>query len=534
MDTVGTRHHHHETAIRDYLRILWQRKWIALIPIFLVPLAALYFSFNQERLYQATSEVSVRSQNSALNALNFATAYEDPDRFLQDQIERARTQDVAERVAAAVGGGFPPSEILASSSVAKKSDSNVLVFRFTNEDRDLAARLSAAYANGFTEYKREQDAGAFRRAREQIDRQIANLGPGAARRTSPVFETYQSLIQQRQQLTILENIQENNTTVLQAASSAGQIQPTPRRNAAIGLGLGLFLGLGLAFLWHALDTRVRSAEQISAALGLPLLGRIPTPPRRLRKGNQIAMLADPTGQQAEAFRVLRTNIEFATLANSARSIMFTSAVEQEGKSTTAVNTAIAFARAGKRVVLVDLDLRRPTVDRLFGLEDRPGLTDVALGHVSLEEAITPVALTDPTGKRAEGNGDRGGTFEGMLEVVTSGPIPPNPGEFMSSARLAEMLADLRERADLVLIDTAPLLRVGDTMALSSRVEGLVLLTRLHVLRRGMLADLRRALDTSPAAKLGFLITGAEAEEGYEYRGYYRYGAYGRQEQERVR
>jgi Mrp family chromosome partitioning ATPase len=532
LETVEARaHHHHEAAIRDYLRILWQRKWIALIPIVLVPLAALYFSFKQERLYQASSEVSVRSQNSALTVLGLPATYEDPDRFLQDQIELARTYAVATRVAAIAGNDVSPGEVLAGSSVEKKSDSNVLIFRVTKGDPDLAARISAAYARGFAQYKREQDAGAFRRARQQLDRQIADLGPVGRR--SALFENYQTLLQQRQQLTILENLQENNTAVLRAASGAGQTQPRPKRNAALGFGLGIFLGIGLAFLWHALDTRVRSADQIGASLGLPLLGRIPTPGRRQRRSNQIAMLADPSGAQAEAFRVLRTNIEFATLGHSARTIMVTSAVEREGKSTTAVNAAVAFARAGKRVVLLDLDLRRPMIDRLFGLEGRPGVTDVALGHASLEEAITPVALTEGGAARAEGNGDRGGMFEGLLEVVTSGPIPPNPGEFMSSARLAEILDDLRERAEIVMIDTAPLLRVGDTMALSRRVEGIILLTRLHVLRRGMLSELRRALDTSPAAKLGFVITGAEAEEGYEYRGYYRYGVYGRREGQRV-
>jgi capsular exopolysaccharide synthesis family protein len=296
----------------------------------------------------------------------------------------------------------------------------------------------------------------------------------------------------------------------------------------LGLGLGIFLGIGLAFLWHALDTRVRSGEQVGEALGLPLLARIPAPPRRLRRSGSIAMIDDPGSVQSEAFRVLRTNLEFVNINHAAHTVMFTSAVEQEGKSTTVVNTGVAFARAGKRVALVDLDLRRPMIDRMFGLEDKPGITDVALGHADLDEAIASIALTEGA-RSADGNGNPS-LLDGMLEVVTSGPIPPNPGEFMSSVRLSEILHELRDRADLVLIDTAPILRVGDAMALSPQVDGIVVLARLNLLRRPLLRDLHRRLDATPTPKLGFVVTGAESEAGYEYRRYYRRGSRKRERQ----
>src|SRR5205814_1509032 len=135
---------------------------------------------------------------------------------------------------------------------------------------------------------------------------------------------------------------------------------------------------------EALDTRVRSAEEVVERLELPLLARLPEPPRKLRADNRLAMLAEPTGVQAEAFRMLRTNLEFSALGKEIRTIMVTSSVEQEGKSTTVANLAIALARAGQRVVLVDLDLRRPFIDRFFDLDDHAGLTQVAIGHATLE------------------------------------------------------------------------------------------------------------------------------------------------------
>jgi len=288
------------------------------------------------------------------------------------------------------------------------------------------------------------------------------------------------------------------------------------------------LGIGLAFLWEALDTRVRTAQEIGERLGgLPLLARIPTPSRRLQRDGKLVMAEEPTGAQAEAFRMLRTNLEFATLGRDARTIMVTSAVEQEGKSTTIANLAIALARAGQRVVLVDLDLRRPYVEKFFKLEG-PGVTQVALGHVALDQALSAVTIMDPhrPSPKANGNGNgngskRRGLVKGVLEVLPAGPIPPDPGEFVGTAALTEILEKLRERADIVLIDAPPTLHVGDAMTLSTKIDGIVVVTRMKVVRRHMLGELARQLAGSPTPVLGFVVTGATEEEGYGY----GYGGY---------
>jgi Mrp family chromosome partitioning ATPase len=293
--------------------------------------------------------------------------------------------------------------------------------------------------------------------------------------------------------------------------------------------LGLFLGVGLAFLREALDTRVRSAEAIGAKLELPLLARLPAPAKKLRGESRLTMLADPSGPQAEAFRMLRTNFEFASLGKEARVVMVTSATEQEGKSTTIANLAVAMARAGQHVVLVDLDLRRPYIDRFFDLGSRPGLTQVALGVAQLGEAIVrvPISGSDTLASlNGNGNGNGNGNRRalGALDVLPSGPIPPDPGEFVGTARLTEILEHLRAHADVVLIDAPPLFHVGDGLVLSSKVDAVLVVTRLDVMRRPMLGELSRLLHTMPAHKLGFIVTGAEAEEGYSdaYGGAYYY------------
>lgn len=246
------------------------------------------------------------------------------------------------------------------------------------------------------------------------------------------------------------------------------------------------------------------------------------------------MLEEPHGVHAEVFRMLRTNLEFANLDRGARTIMFTSAVEEEGKSTTVANLAVAIARAGHSVALVDLDLRRPFLARFFDLEEHPGLTDVALGHVDLQTALARRAIVEADGRPTlNGNGQAG--VEGVLDILTSGPPPPDAGEFVGSGVLRNILDELREAADFVLIDVPPMLHVGDAMALAARVDALVVLTRLSVARRSMLNELRRLLDACPAAKLGFVVAGADLEHGYygHGSGYYYTTERGR-EPERVR
>ena len=280
------------------------------------------------------------------------------------------------------------------------------------------------------------------------------------------------------------------------------------------------LVLGLAFLREAFDTRVRTAEEIGERLALPLLGRVPKPPKKLQKDDRLVMLADPTGVQAEAFRILRTNLDFARLDRDVQTVMVTSAVEQEGKSTTVANLALTLARAGERVILADFDLRRPYLERFFDLHG-PGLTDVALGQANLDDALAPIAITSS----ARSNGSLVGAYEslrsegespGRLQVLPCGPLPPDPGEFVAGRRVEMILEELRERASIVLLDTPPVLHVGDAMTLSTKVDGLVVVTRMNVVRRHMLAELRRHLAASTTIKLGFILTGAVAHEDYGY------------------
>jgi len=535
--------HQHGSTLRDYLRVVRRRKWIILQAVILVPLAAVLFSLRQERMYQASAEVLLSQQNlaAALTGTTSATPTQQADRVAQTQADLARVPEVASRTLSAVGIQRSAIDFLDHSSVTAKQNADLLAFTVTDHSPELAATLASAYAKQFVAFRQELDTASLVRARTEVRTRIRGLEKAGLTRTP----LYASLVDKDQQLATLEALQTSNASVVRTADHAVQVQPRPVRNGILGLALGLVLGLGLAFLWEALDTRVRSTEEISERLDLPLLARLPVPPRQMRRDDRLVMLAEPRGDQAEAFRMLRTNLEFVRLGHDVRTIMVTSAVEQEGKSTTVANLAVALARAGQRVALVDLDLRRPFLDHFFDLRYRPGLTQVALGQTRLDDALIPIAITDATDRRPRvenGNGNGSGNLTvrsaaslatGGLRVLVSGPLPPNAGEFVGSDALAHILGELRERFDTILIDAPPLLQVGDPLALSAHVDALFVVTRMNVVRRPMLAEMRRLLDTAPARKLGFVLTGAEGEDGYGYGGGYYYGSYPHEESKKA-
>jgi succinoglycan biosynthesis transport protein ExoP len=499
------------------------------LTVLILTLLALAYSLNQQAQYQGSAQVLLSQQDlsSQLTGTQNYSNNDPADRQAQTQANLARVPEVAQRAIAATHVAMTAKGFLASSAVTAGTNADILTLDVTNPDPALASRLATAYAHAYVAYRLAQDTAPIMAALNEVQAQIATLPTHGA--------LYTKLEDTATQLRTLAVLKSANASVVQQSQTASQTAPRTKRNVILGILLGLILGGGLAFLRETLDTRIRSAEAIRAKLDLPLLARLPEPPKKLPNRGHLIMLAEPGGAQSEAFRMLRTNVEFASLGKEAKVIMVTSATEQEGKSTTIANLAVAMARSGQHVVLVDLDLRRPYIDRFFDLGNRPGLTQVALGVAQLGEAIVriPIGGNDSLASiNGNGNGTRvRRAATGALDVLPSGPIPPDPGEFVGTDRLTEILEHLRAHADVVLVDAPPLLHVGDGLTLSSKVDAVLVVTRMEVMRRAMLAELSRLLDTMPAHKLGFIVTGAEAEEGseYGYGGYYYQREYGPRE-----
>jgi Mrp family chromosome partitioning ATPase/capsular polysaccharide biosynthesis protein len=514
----------HPSTLTDYIAVVKRRKWVVITSMIVVPVAAYVLSMSQHKVFQSSAQVYISRQNTATNLTGTpdASLFEPPDRFMQTQVDLASAQAIAAQVVNSVHvRGLTVARLLGASSVAELPNSDVLSFTVRNANPALSRRLVSAYANAFTNYRRQLDTGSLQLAQKQVQARLAQM----AKNGQASGKLYENLSSRSALLSTMIALGTKNTHVIQEPTGSTQVQPKPMTNLVLGIALGLILGFGLAFLLEALDSRVRGAEEISARLGgLPLLARLPKPTGRLRSKSQLPMVAVPGAPQAEAFRILRTQLDLARLEQPTKTIMVTSATVEEGKSTTAANLAAALARAGRRVILVDLDLYRPSLGEFFAL-DGPGVTDVTLGTAELGDALVPIPMAgdldgEPDGAYANGNGAR--LYDGSLDVLPAGRIPPDSGDFMNTQALRELLGRLEERADTVIVDTSPMLQAGDAMTLSTKVDGLLLIVREGVVRRKMLGELARLLESTPATKLGFVLTDVPVEPAYGYsyrRGY---------------
>jgi capsular exopolysaccharide synthesis family protein len=487
---------------------------VALVTV-LLTVAAVLLAVRQEPLYEASAEVFIDTENVGTSLADVGQSSGEPQRVLDTQAKVARVPDIIRPTLEEFPTPPDPSDFLLRSSVTADANADILTFTVTDSDRQRAPQLANAYARAYTAYRRELDTGALGRAQLETEDQLQELR-SANRTTSNLYEELTARNQELENREILLA----EAVPLGPAQGAVQVQPHPVRNGILGGIVGLLLGVGLVFVREALNTRARTAADVETHLGIPLLGRLHEPPKDLRSRNQLAMMAAPDAAENEAFQLLTTNIEFTNLDRGAKSFMVTSANPAEGKSTTIANLAVTFARSGKRVVLVDLDLRRPVLHRFFDLDSRPGITEVALGRAWLDDALVPIPLEDTPHEEASVSEDVQ-QLGGTLEVLPAGPLPPNASEFVRSQALGDVLRRLEDRADVVLIDAPAMLAVSDAINLTPKVDALIVLTRIPTVRRPALQELRRILDNAPVAKVGFVLTGAREEDAFM--GSYGYG-----------
>jgi capsular exopolysaccharide synthesis family protein len=489
----------------------------------IVPLAAVAASLRQSPVYEASADVLLRYQSlpSALSGITDPNSYSyfiDPVRSTDTQLQIAELPLLAGRVDAALRKRGITTDAAGSTSVESVTDTDLLRFTAETGDPQTATVIASEYARQFTRYHEQLDTGSISNAVKGLQNRITTL---EAEDTSRARKEAADLRSKVDQLQTLLTLQTSNAVVVRTATGAAKIRPTPRKFAELGIVLGLVLGIGFAFLREAFDTRLRTAEQISATLKLPLVGRLPAPPRSLEKNRQLIMIEQPSSVGADAFRRLRMNLEFAAIDKPSQVTMFTSALAEEGKSTTVCNLAVAMALAGKSVAVADLDLRRPTVSRFFEIgREHPGLTNVVLGDTSIDEALKPITLDGSV--RADAAARRAA---GTLFVLPAGVLPPDPGEFVGLEGVGRVLAALRERVEVILLDTPPLLAVGDGLTIARHADAIVALVRAEQARRPITGELSNVLSRLPAVKLGFVLAGGGVDGagyyGYDYQDYTR-------------
>ena len=329
----------------------------------------------------------------------------------------------------------------------------------------------------------------------RLDRAIARLKLQLGQLRGDRVQERQ-LSQQLQQFRALRAVQDANAEIVEVAYRRDAVAPRPLRTAALGLILALLIGLGAVVLAENVDRRVRRAEELEMLTGLPLLSSIP---RSAYPGQEHSHLDE------EAFQRLRANLTYFNIDRSLASVLVTSPVAADGKTTVATNLAKTLARSGKDVILVDADLRRPQVAERLGIKATSGLSSVLTSDQNVQEALVDYPIES--------------IYRGRLQVLPAGMPPPNPSELLASQRMRTLLSHLGIVSDIVIVDTSPLLTVSDTTPLLEQVSGIVMVAQVGQANKDAVQRFIQVVNAAHGSLLGVVATGTEPDK-HGYYGYY--------------
>lgn len=474
------------------LRVVQERWLLILGMVVLVTGALLAVSLSSTKQYEATTSIIIEPPQAA-NLVNAAAAQGvDPERDQATALLLVRSSTVADRAQKQLRSTRSASDLLGEVSADSEPDANLIHISATDPVPQEAARIANAFAVQFAAFRLEQ-------ARGQLDASIRDLR--AQLQATPVADrtTRQGIGETLSQVRRLRATTTGDASVVDRAGVPGSpSSPNPKKDGAVGVVIGLVLGLAIAFLVDLLDRRVKSVDAFEELYGLPTLTSIP------------ARTQDPSSNRdrqaaLEPFRILRNGMALLRPDRDVRVVMVTSAVPGEGKSTVASGLARAVALSGQSVVLVEADLRRPTLHRQFALgDDVRGLTSSLVGGVPVESLLREVL----PGLRS-------------LSVLPSGPVPPNAAELLRSPEFSAVLQRMLAVADVVILDAPPLLPVADSQVLldNPQVDGVIVVARAYLTTREECRRARAILQRHRRDSVGLVVNGLrELDSGYEYYG----------------
>ncbi|AMY23435.1 polysaccharide biosynthesis tyrosine autokinase [Rhodococcoides fascians] len=448
--------------IQDYLRILKTRWIIVAVTVIVAILGALGASLLTTPQYESSARMFV----STTGGTSVTDSYQGnllSQQRVASYSELVTSEALAARVLDVLPLDLTPADLAAK--VRATSTPDTVLFDITASDaspaqaRDIANAMAAELTKQVRELETPEDGGT---------------------RTAAV-KTFQ-----------------------EATASATPVSPKTKRNLVLGAAVGLLLGIALALARDRVDNTVKDRREIESISGKALVGTIPFD--KERKAHPAVDFQDLTqSASAEAFRELRTNLQFLEVDHPPRVIVVTSAIPSEGKTTTALNLAISLAEAGHHVVLVEGDLRRPRISKYMGLIGSVGLSTVLAGQAKVDEVLQPTK------------------YEG-LQAMASGPIPPNPSELLGSEASRALLVELRSKFDYVIVDGAPLLPVTDSAVLTTHTDGALLVTRYGHTKSNELSRSIGNLETIGAHVLGVVLALTPSKKGDTYSYSYNYTA----------
>ncbi|GAB3582506.1 tyrosine-protein kinase domain-containing protein [Calidifontibacter terrae] len=443
--------------LQSYLRVL-RKRWrtVAVTTLVFVALAAL-MTLLTPKTYQSKVEFFVSTSDASGNA-QLAQGSTFTQARVKSYTQLLTAPKVLGPVAKKVGGGATAKSLATKVASSVPPDTVLIDVLVTDSKPERAQQIAAQIGS-------------------QFPGTVQDLERVSASQPSPV----------------------KVTVVQDPTVNTAPVNPKPTRNIALGLVLGLLLGLGLAVLRERFDNRVRSQEDVETVTDLSVLGGIPFDSDA--PNHPLIVQADPHSSRSEAFRSLRTNLQFVNAAKHPRVIVMTSSLAGEGKTTTTANLALTLAESGAKVVLIEGDLRRPRLLRYLGMEGAVGLTDVLIERAELKDVVQRFGEHD-------------------LGVIGAGQIPPNPSELLGSEALRAVLEELKTHFDYVIIDAPPLLPVTDAAILGAICDGTVLVAASGEITGDQLETALDSLERVNATTLGIVLNKVPRKRGgryYDYR-----------------
>jgi capsular exopolysaccharide synthesis family protein len=491
------------------LSVMRRRMPVILLCFVLTAGAAYSFSRHQRKKYTATASLVFNNNQLSQQVAGLQAIASGNQQAQQNtNVKLVQLGDMAAKTASRLGHGLTKEKVHESLSVSAQSESNIVNVSAVAVSPALAASIANTYSERFVKEQQNANHAYYSSALVLVNKQLAAMSP--RQRLSP---SGIALEDRAQSLGVLAELRNGNVEVAQAATvPTSPSSPKVSRNTFLGAVLGLLLGLGVAFLLERFDRRIREPKDLGGVYGLPLLGIVPESAALSRSGRSggDAGAVLPPGE-AEAFHLIRAHMRYFNVDRELRTLMVVSAAPGDGKTTIARHLAAAAARMGSRVLLLEADLRRPTLAQHLGIPSGRGLADVLIGALPLTDAIQTVELESPSSDKSKGH---------AFDVLVAGAaLPPNPGELVESRAMGVLLEQTKSRYDLVVIDTPPLTAVSDAFPLLNKVDGVIIVGRVGRNRRDVAERLHETLAGAGAPLLGVIANGFKVGR----RGSYGYG-----------
>jgi capsular exopolysaccharide synthesis family protein len=498
--------------LEQILRALWRRLPLILGCVLVTAGIAFAISLAQSKEYSASASLLFRNPGYAEDLFGTSAAQINPSptREAATNEKLVGLKVVAQRTARAMPD-LSAEEVYDMVSVSSQGEAEVVAVTATSTDREQAKDVANTFARQFIAFRASADRSKLLQAKSLAEAEFQKLSPeqmNAARG--------QALSRSAEKLGVLASLQTGNAELVQPAETpTSPSSPKPLRNTLIGAVVGLLLGIAAAFLLERLDRKLRDPEEIRDAFGMPLLATVPESEAIVAA--EPGAVAEPLPfAENEAFRMLRGSLRYFNVDADLRSVLVTSTEPEVGKSTVAWNLA-RIAASSSHTVLVETDLRNPSLARQHGLAPGPGLAELLTHQVDLDQAVQKKKLAVPS---TNGGGDP------TLNVIAAGMTPPNPGELIESQAMSEVLAQLISIYDFVVLDTAPVGVVADAFPLLSQVGGVIAVGRIGTSTRDSIHRLREQLGQLKAPVLGIVANGVPTRRGRFAYGYYgNYGNY---------